>query len=46
MTWLWAILGLLLGAAAGVAIGLQIRRGRDQELMAEAEREAESDTQS
>jgi len=38
MSWLWGLLGLALGAA----IGLLIRRGRDVERLAEAEREAKA----
>ena len=42
MTWLWIVLGVLAGAAAGFAVGNALRRGRDQERMAEAEREAKA----
>lgn len=40
MTWLLVLVGLLVGLLLGVGIGLVLRRGRDQELAAQADRDA------
>ncbi|MDZ7708108.1 MAG: ribonuclease Y [Trueperaceae bacterium] len=40
MSWLLGLVGLLLGAGIGVGIGLVLRRGRDQERAAQADRDA------